>query len=590
MNRGRQTLGYVVEVDGPTVVVNLNDTVRSHVAGHLEGISSFEQPGDLIAIEAGSETLVARTSSLSFAEPRELHAQKKAQALSRPPLRQLRCSVIGLLRRDTGDLTFLPQTTRLPALGAQALPLSAVELRAALNDCSEGTENKVVVGTEARNSSLQVSVRIDPLLSRHVAVLGATGQGKTHFVADILQQLAEKPRSRIVIFDVNGEYYPAFRYLGNRVKYTAIGDVVGRNAPEEGAALLKIPYYALGRQGLFRLLLPSEKTQAPALRFAVEHLPYTAGDSRGARQAGATENVLFDDCRAGDAADAYDAIQVIQQRRTLNTAWPHMRALSCLVADSYATKLDRSGRVRDAFAYGHIQAMVNRINTLINDPRFSSVVDVEGGAPADASPLNLNQESGRIVEQIFGPANHLEDEPNVHVIDLSQLSQDLMPFVLGSLLELFAEQLFKRGAGKTHPTVLVLEEAHHYLRQLPGDAESGQHSLAYERLSKEGRKFGLSLLVSTQRPSELSPTVLAQCGTWVVFRLTNDVDKKAVTSASESSASNITNELPGLGRGEALAFGAAFQIPVRISRKQLPEDKQPDSLDPPFEDEWSSHT
>ncbi|MCW5726232.1 ATP-binding protein [Parvibaculum sp.] len=588
MSRGRQTLGYVVEVDGPSVVVNLNDSVRSHVAGHLEGISSFEQPGDLIAIEAGSETLVAKTLSLSFAEPRELHSQKKIQALAKPPLRQLRCAVIGLLRRDAGSLAFLPQTTRLPALGAQALPLSADELRASLNDSSTDVENRIVVGTEARNASLQVGVRIDPLLSRHVAVLGATGQGKTHFVADILQQLAEKPRARIVIFDVNGEYYPAFKYLGEGVKYTAIGDVPGRNAPSKGASLLKIPYYALGRHGLFRLLLPSEKTQAPALRFATEHLPYVAADALGARPSGTSDNVLFDDCRPGDATAAYRAIRQIESRSVLGTTWPHMKALSCLVADSYAMKLDNRGvQVRDAFAYGHIQSLVNRVNTLINDPRFSAVVNVDGGAPVAGGGLNLNRESNRVVEQIFGTEKYTDGEPRVHVVDLSQLSQDLMPFVLGSLLELFAEALFKRGAGKTHPTVLVLEEAHHYLRQLPGDAESGQHALAYERLSKEGRKFGLSLLVSTQRPSELSPTVLAQCGTWVVFRLTNDVDKRAVTSASESSASSITNELPGLARGEAVAFGAAFQIPVRICRQLLPEDRQPDSLDPPFEEKWT---
>ena len=98
---------------------------------------------------------------------------------------------------------------------------------------------------------------------------------------------------------------------------------------------------------------------------------------------------------------------------------------------------------------------------------------------------------------------------------------DLAPHVLGSLLELFAEQLFERGPGRTHPTLLVLEEAHHYLRQIPGDAETGMHSLAYERLAREGRKFQLALLISTQRPSEVSPTVLAQCGSWAVFRLTN---------------------------------------------------------------------
>lgn len=585
MSRGRQTLGYVVQVDGSFLVINLEDNVRSHVAGHIAGISSFEQPGDLIAIEAGSDTIVARVLSLSFAEPRDLYVQRGG-VQTRPPLRQLKGCVIGLLRRADGKLGFLPQTTRLPALGAQALPLSGDELSATLGFSEVGDTSRVRIGHEARNSFLDVSADLNALLARHVAVLGATGQGKTHLVADVVQQLAERPRARIVVFDVNGEYFPAFKYLGTFVKYTAIGDALGRNAPTDGENF-KIPYYALGRHGLFRLLLPSEKTQAPALRFAIEHLPFTAADVSGARQAGSTGNVLFDDCRVGDASAALAALTAIKRKDKPATVWPHMKALSCLAADYYAMKTNNRGvPERDAFVYGHLQAFISRVNSLLIDSRFQDIVDVGGGAPS-GTILDIEHEASAIVDKIFGTAGYVEGEPRVHIIDLSQLTQDLMPFVLGALLELFADQLFRRGAAATHPTLLVLEEAHHYLRQITGDAETGQHSLAYERLAKEGRKFGLSLLVSTQRPSELSPTVLAQCGSWMVFRLTNELDKRAVSAASEDTGANITEQLPGLARGEAMVFGAAFQLPIRVSRRQLPIDRQPDSLDPPFEAKWT---
>lgn len=588
MQRGRQTLGYVVEVDGPFVVINLEEAVRSHVSGHIEGVSSFEQPGDLIAIEAGSNTLVARVLTLSFAEPRELHFnQRQFSKTGRAPLRQLKGCVIGLLARTEGTLSFFPQTTRLPALGAQAFPLSGAELRAALSDTQTGQEGEVIVGSEARNPTIRVSAKLDQLLSRHLAVLGATGQGKTHFVADVVQQIAnQKEKARVVVFDLNGEYYPAFKYLGKRVAYTAIGDTLGRNAPTDGKTL-KIPYFALGRHGLFRLLLPSERTQAPALRFAIEHLPYVEADNTGAKPAGASNIVLFDDCRPGDAKPAYDAIAKIRSRASKATAWPHLRALSCLVAESYAIESGQRGYIRNSFNYGHIQALVSRINALISDTHFSSVVELNGGPPAKPGELDLRAESEAVVSRIFGKQEFLAGDVNIHVVDLSQLAQDLMPIVLGPLLELYAEQLFRRGPGKTHPTLLVLEEAHHYLRQLPGDSDTGQHSLAYERLAKEGRKFGISLLVSTQRPAELSPTVLAQCGTWAVFRLTNEMDKKAVSAASEESGLHITNQLSGLSRGEAMVFGTAFRLPIRVYRQPLPEDRQPDSLDPPFDRMWS---
>lgn len=588
MQLSRQTLGYVVEVDGPFITVNLEENVRSHVAGHLEGISSFEQPGDLITVEAGSNTLVARVLTLSFAEPRELYLQSRFTRSQKPPLRQLKGCVIGLLERQDGHLLFSPQSTRLPALGARALPLSGAELRAALNDPNTPSDGQIVVGSEARNPVIQVAVGVDPLLTRHLAVLGATGQGKTHFVADVVQQLAnQKPKSRIVVFDLNGEYYPAFKYLGQRVAYTAIGDKLGRNAPEDGKKL-KIPYYALGRHGLFRLLLPSERTQAPALRVAIEHLPYIEASVDGAKPAGTEPLVLFDDCRPGDAGPAYRAIERIRSKAQRAVEWPHIKALSCAVAESYAIEPDRNGVYRrNGFNYGHIQSLVSRINALVADSQFNSVVEVSGGASATEANLNLNDESKAIVDRIFGKPDYADGEPSIHVIDLSQLAQDLMPIVLSPLLELFAEQLFRRGPNKTHPTLLVLEEAHHYLRQLPGDSDTGNHSLAYERLAKEGRKFGISLLVSTQRPSELSPTVLAQCGTWAVFRLTNELDKKAVASASEETGANLTSQLPGLARGEAMVFGSAFQLPIRISRQPLASDRQPDSIDPPFNKKWS---
>ena len=149
---------------------------------------------------------------------------------------------------------------------------------------------------------------------------------------------------------------------------------------------------------------------------------------------------------------------------------------------------------------------------------------------------------------------------------------------------MFASQLFVRGPGQTHPTLLILEEAHHYLRQLPGTDDGAGQMRAYERLAKEGRKFGLSLLVSTQRPSELSSTVLAQCGTWAVFRLSNEADQKAVAAATEAASGHVVSQVAGLGRGESIVFGAALKVPSRINVRR--PNPHPDSADPPFTREW----
>jgi hypothetical protein len=574
----REPLGFVVEIDGSELLLNLHDSARGHVAGHVNGVSPVGQPGDLIGVEGASDIIVMRVVSIAFAEPKELTSQARGYSPRQTePLRQLRGRVVGFIHRQSGSLTFIAQDWRLPVLGAAAFPLSETEVLSTL-DAKPDAASRITLGHDARSGLLPVSVAADDLLSRHIAVLGATGQGKTHFVAATLQALALAPRSRIVVFDVNGEYAPAFEPIDARLKTTVLG-----RGKREGYTNLTIPYYALGRHGLSRLLLPSEKTQMPALRFALEHLHLVHADVHGAGLLGCPLT-LFDDCRPDNPAAAHHALEKVRTKATPSAeAWPHMRALSCLAAEWYANKKERDSYKRDAFAYGHIHSLVNRIRGLIDDERFRDVVDVEE-TRGSALPLSMAAEGRRLVDEVFGEARFASDSWSVHVVDLSRLAQDLMPFVLGSLLELFAAELFRRGPGGTHPTLLVLEEAHHYLRQLPGDSETGQHALAYERLAKEGRKFGVSMLISTQRPAEVSSTVLAQCGTWVSFRLSNETDQRSVAAAAEGAAGNVARQIPGLARGEAIVFGAALPMATRLLA-QRPKPP-PNSSDPPFGREW----
>lgn len=574
----RRPIGYVVEIDGPQLLVNLLEDSRGHVAGHRDGLSTVEQPGDLVGVDAGAETIILRIMSVAFAEPREVHAVGRNRSSNgvQEPLRQLRGRVVGFLAKRDGKLAFSPQEWRLPVLGASVYPLSDTETVATIGATGNPGE-QIILGADSRNRAVEVSANIDQVLGRHMAILGSTGQGKTHFVAAVLQQLVRLPKSRIVVFDVNGEYAPAFANLGQRVKITQLG------GPDGG---LRIPYYALGRHGLARLLIPSEKAQMPALRFAIEHLRFVEADAHGAKLAGSQQgNVLFDDCHTGNAAHANQAMVALRAGNApAATAWPHMRALSCLATEWYVLKPNNQGWTRDTFQYGHVQSMINRIRGLIEDPQFISVVNISGGAGL-AQPLRMEDECAQLVREVFGAPVFGENDWSVHIVDLSRLTQDLMPFVLGSLLEMFAAEIFKRGPGNTHPTMLALEEAHHYLRQLPGESDGGQQALAYERLAKEGRKFGLSLLVSTQRPSEVSSTVLSQCGTWAVFRLNNDADQRAVASAAETAGINVSRQLAGLGRGEAIVFGAALPVPTRLSVCR--PNPEPDSKDPPFLQQWS---
>lgn len=570
---GRSAVAYVVQIDGGEVVLNLLDKHRGQIASHSQGVSSVTEVGNLLAINAGARIIVLRVQSISFAEPREVHQLLNSKgSLSSEPLRHLKGVVAGYLTKNASVLSFTADSLCNPSLGAEAFPLTSEEF-GAISGRSVTHQVPITLGRNLRGEG-PVIVGLSDLISKHVAVLGASGHGKSSFSAAVLQQLVGLPSAHIVIFDMNGEYEQALRdhVAPGRLKLTSIG----------GEGGYRIPYYALGRQGLLRLLLPSEKTQKPALTFAIEALNRVIGFP-GADGFGIVGDVaprLFDDCRPGGADQAVQAIDAIRARNTaVANAWPSMLALSSLAAESYSlAQNNRNQWERNAFNYGNLAPMLARIRRLAEDERFREVVNVAGGPPQVRGPLDWTTESRALVEEIFGSE---DSEWTVHIVSLRHIAQDLMPLVLGSLLELYASELFRRGQGASPETLLVLEEAHHYLRPIGSGEEAKDNALAYERLAKEGRKFGLALWISTQRPSEVSSTVLSQCGTWACFRLTTEPDLGAVANATEWADRRDIRRIAGLAKRNAILFGSGIAMPTLIeSRTASPP---PRSEDPNFE-------
>lgn len=556
MDRDRMPFGYVVAIDGSRVTLNLRDEHKGHYVSHRYGVVPVTDIGNLFAVESGHRLLILKVQSLSFAEPREVHTSRDFTGAFKDPLRNLDAVVVGILQKRGNQLEFIADSLVSPSLGGEAFPLFDHEMSAILKTVTSSSEN-INIGEAVRGGG-NVNVAITDFLARHVAVLGSTGQGKSCFTAAVLQQLVKFPGSRIVVLDVNGEYLQALEphIAKDKMKITRLGESSGD----------KIPYYALGRHGLARLLMPSEKTQRPALNFAIENLQYVEWipAKKGAKLAGTSSDaILFDDCRGVGAPEAEQAIKALREKSGIQNAtkWPSMAALAALVAESYCITTGNRGTVeRNGFQYGNVSPLITRIRRFIEDPQFTSVIGVDGGDPK-GDRLDWQAEGEALINDYFGSKSSTWQ---IHIVDLRSLAHDLMPFVLGSLLELLAFELFRRGQDGTYPTLLVLEEAHHYLRTISEAEEAGKDSLAYERLAKEGRKFGISLWLSTQRPSELSTTVLAQCGTWVVFRLSSDQDLKYVAAAADWVDRQELNRIAGLPRRQAIVFGAGVSLPTRI--------------------------
>ena len=229
----------------------------------------------------------------------------------------------------------------------------------------------------------------------------------------------------------------------------------------------------------------------------------------------------------------------------------------------------------------HIETMLMRIRTILSDSRMKTIAGgTEGVELHDwlSSYLGDSQASNG----------------SVTVIDLSLVPSEVIHIITAVIARMTLEALQryrKLNAGKTLPTVLVMEEAHTFIRRYPDDAEN-QNSAAiccqvFEKIAREGRKFGLGLVLSSQRPSELSQTVLSQCNSYLLHRISNDRDQELVHKLVPDNLRGLLRDLPSLPARHAILLGWASELPVLIQMNNLPKDQRPKSDDPDFWAVWS---
>ncbi len=224
--------------------------------------------------------------------------------------------------------------------------------------------------------------------------------------------------------------------------------------------------------------------------------------------------------------------------------------------------------------------LIMRVRTMLSDTRMSSII----GTETDISLTDW-------LEKYVGKNNAENGE--ITVVDLSLVPPEIIHIVVAVMARIIFEaiQRYKRKYAKLLPTVLVMEEAHNFISRYNTDNEefspSRLCSQAFEKIAKEGRKFGLGLLLSSQRPSELSPTVLSQCNTFLLHRLVNDRDQELVKRFVPDNLGSILNELPVLPTKKAILLGWAAPVPILIDMNELKKEHQPDSKDPDFWDVWT---
>ena len=548
----------------------------------------------------------------------------------------------GQWKFDTG-ITILP-TLDTPAEVANPQVLSGIfsypPVRNKPRDWGEGEfDYPLAIGHYSGDANTEIRASFNDLFSRPLAVVGNTGSGKSYTVASLLRGVLEQTNLQarsgvdrhIFILDINGEYANAFMDT-KQASYQRDPNKIYLNGNE-----FSLPAWLMNGEEICDWLQASEATQEPVLKdwWAIVKATPDGSKSYDPLQIAVSKvdsAVAWLDDPKQPASGSFDIFIEHAKQYAPDVDWREVLALvDWSPNNNYQwRKISNDRAVRDEL--GRIRAnLVNSISSRqstgasfaksADAPRFVGLqqfrdpdlvdrsTDQEGNRRIDQYLLTLKLRmrtrlDDRRWQSFFSFEDHRiasyqdwmerlgvgkRSKTRVSVVDMSMLASEVLPFacaLFGRLL-LETREMLKPDARSRYPWVLVLEEAHNYARP-PHVLEDRGHSLsrrAFERVAKEGRKFGLSLIVASQRPSEISPTIISQCANFFSHRLQNPDDIDHFRRIIPKQAQRLLDQVTVLAAGEAIVFGSALHVPARV-QVRIPAQEPWSATAAPFVD-WS---
>jgi uncharacterized protein len=547
-----ELLGKVAAVDTSRVMIDVSNSVLLTRIGI----------GNLIAVRGSTarEYLIAVTERVTRSMRDELPDESPADGedamLVSVPTDLVRGALIGTFRTVDGDKknTFKRGADSFPQIDRECYVVDAANLQRFMGILgAEFPENeRLKLGMFVADKSAEAIVNGDRFFQRHAAILGSTGSGKSYAVALILERAAKLKFPNIVVLDMHGEYAPladpAKKGFATRLRIAGPGDL---ETPDDDALFL--PYWLLNRDEMLSMILDRSDQNAPnqASRF--------------------TSHVRALKQKTLEAEKKADTIKTF----TVDSPIPYLikELLRLLETDNTTKGVGKTGPVKGEWE-DKLTRFISRLEAKLDDRRYGFMF-------SPAAKANTYDWLARQVARLLSSSGG----EGIKVIDFSEVPSDVLPVVTGTLARLLYEVQFWMEPGKRTPVTLLCDEAHLYL-PVRDDADAVQRQAlgAFERIAKEGRKYGFSLLVVSQRPSDVSKTILSQCNNFLSLRLTNDSDQAVIKRLMPDSLAGLTSILPLLDTGEALMLGDAVLLPSRI-RLDKPVIT-PDSATRDFWKEW----
>ncbi len=482
--------------------------------------------GTLMKVDTPLSITLALVSALSSPTPAHGSGEKE--------LRIVEVEFIGELPKgpDGKPKSFRRGVSCYPSLGDPVYRSTRLELSMAYA-CD--AEAGVRVGCIQQDSSIPAMVKIDEMLGKHFAILGTTGTGKSCSVALILRRILEKnPQAHILLLDVHREYSQSFRGMAEII------------TPEN----MSLPFWLLNFDEAVEILVGQQANRDADVEILRELIPMAKARylANQRRDKSAARSNLADLGNIG-----------------VDTPIPFRTSDLVGVLDEHIGKLELRN---DLAPYKRLKA---RLEAVSRDPRYGFMF----------GSLTVQDNMAAVLARIFRiPVN---GKP-IAILELGGLPSEIINVVV-SVLARLAFDFGVWSAGKV-PITFVCEEAHRYV---PNDKTLGFEPTkrAISKIAKEGRKYGVSLCIVTQRPAELDPTILSQCNTVFSLRLTNERDQEILKAGISDAAASLLEFMPTMGTGEAVTFGEGVALPTRIKFDMLPANELPRSTTASFSKNWA---
>lgn len=534
-------VGYVIDVQNSLLTASLVEDDQGHAPTVTIGDEDIlvGQIGSYVAIRQNNVHIIAIVTRMTEQEALAAPTiETPGEDTARLPFakRIARLTPIGAIKADG---QFDRGVGQYPTTGAEVHAIGSGDIARMFDRFqSKGFS----VGTVATHPSLKVCLDPSNLFGRHFAILGQTGSGKSWTVAALVQRtVAVMPRAHIIILDLHGEY----SYIKDGKREYAFDEATVRHVD---ATKLEIPYWLMTYAELTELLVDqsdfSAHNQVAAFKDILGRLRVAEGNKIGVLRTTVDTPVWFD-------------LAVLRAEiDQLNARVP---------AKAF-------GETKDGPLTGKFSNFLMRLDSKLNDVRYDFLLKP-----------TLRKDSASLTGLLQDFVGLGEKRAAVTVIDLSSVPFDVRPTVAAQIGRLAFEFNYWNPQYREFPILLMCEEAHAYIPRASDSQFAGSRK-SMERIAKEGRKYGVGLAVVSQRPHEVSETVLAQCGTFICLRITNPDDQSYVRSLVPESEGDLVSVLAGLGRGEALVLGEAVPLPTRLQFDR--PNPTPNSDDVDFYNRW----